>query len=233
MGDSMLMIYAGIFTVAFLVALPIYLRAEDKIADGPRAFKKAALLKITVSGICALCALLGFFIWGMHVNLVLALVSVALICSVVGDYFLQYIVLDEKKFKIGILFFALTQVFLSVFLSLYHGIGWPEFVIAALVVGGTWIIVTKLKWELGETKYPLLVYVGLLVFMVSKSVLALFSGEGITLSLALMAAGAVLFVVSDALLGIKYFAGGKESRSKLYLIAYFCAIFLIAQSTIF
>ena len=227
------MIFALIFTVAFVVALPLYLKAEDNIKAGPRAFKKAALLKITVSGICALLALLGFFIWGMHVNPVLVLVSVALICSVVGDYFLQYIVLDEKKFKIGILFFALTQVFLSIFLSLYHGISWPEFVIAAAVVAGAWIMVNALKWQLGQTKYPLLIYVGLLTFMASKSVLALFSGADITGGLVMMAAGAVMFIVSDSLLGIKYFGGGKESRSKIYLITYFLAIFLIAQSSIF
>ena len=178
-------------------------------------------------------ALLGFFIWGIHANPVLVLVSVALICSVVGDYFLQYIVLDEKKFKIGILFFALTQVFLSIFLSMYHGVSWLEFVIAVAVVAGAWIMVTVLKWELGEAKYPLLVYVGLLVFMTSKSVLALFSGAGIAPGLVLMALGAVLFVISDSLLGIKYFGGGKESKSKIYLITYFCAIFFIAQSTVF
>ena len=231
--ESSILIFAGVFTVAFVIALPIYLKAEGNIAAGPREFKKAALLKITVSGICALCALLGFFIWGMHENLALAFVSVALICSVVGDYFLQYIILDEKKFKIGILFFALTQVFLSVFLSLYHGISWPEFAIAAAVVAGAWIMVTVLKWELGEAKYPLLVYVGLLAFMVSKSVLALFGGAGISPALVLMAAGAVFFIVSDSLLGIKYFAGGKESKSKIYLITYFLAIFLIALSSIF
>ena len=229
---SSTVLYVLIFTAAFVVALPFYLRAEDKSASGPSEFKRAAALKVTVSGICALCALIGFFLWGIHIELVLILIPLALICSVIGDYFLQFIVLNEKKFKVGILFFALTQVFLSIFLCLHHGISWPEFVIVAVVVISAWILVTKLKWELGETKYPLLAYVALLVFMASKSVLALFDYAGITLSIALMAAGAVLFIVSDTLLGLKYFSGAKESKSKLYLITYFLAIFLIALSSI-
>ncbi|MCL2807526.1 MAG: lysoplasmalogenase [Coriobacteriia bacterium] len=228
-----IIIFAALFTAAFFVALPFYLRAESNVGKGPHEFKKAALLKITVSGICALCALLGFIIWGAEIECVRIFIPIALICSVVGDYFLQYIALDEKKFKVGILFFALTQVFLIVFLCLHHGVSWPEFAITAVFVGSIIALVTKQKWELGEAKIPLYVYVALLVFMASKAVLPLFGLTGISIPLILMAAGALLFVLSDTLLGFKYFSGGKESTSKLYLITYFFAILCIALSSLF
>ena len=231
--DYSILIYAGIFVAAFLVVLPIYLRSESRIEDGPKSFQKAALLKITTSGICALCALLGFFIWGIPTELVRAFIPLALICSVVGDYFLQYIILDEKKFTIGIVFFALTQVFLNVFLCLHHGISWPEFVITAVLAVFVWVLVTKLNWPLGKAKVPLIFYVALLLLMASKSILPLFSNTGITLPIALMAAGALLFVLSDSLLGIKYFSGREQTNSKNYLITYFCAILLIALSSLF
>jgi len=243
--DYHLLIYILIFLAAFAVLLPLYLRAEDRIADGPHTFQKAAILKVATSGLCALCALLGLLLWSVPPELARVFIPIALICSVVGDYFLQYIALDEKRFTIGILFFALTQVFLIVSLCLHHGVSWPEFVITAVLACGVWALVTTLKWKLGKTKVPLICYAALLIFMASKSVLALFAGAagaanaaadttvGITLPLALMAAGAVLFVISDSLLGIKYFSGAKESRSKLYLITYFLAILLIALSSLF
>ena len=230
---STILIFSFVFEAAWVVALPVYLRAEGKSTQGPSEFKKAAALKVTVSGICALCALLGFMIWGVHTEVARVLIPIALICSVIGDYFLQFIILDEKKFMIGILFFALTQVFLIVFLCLHHGVAWPEFVITAVIVVIAWTLVNVLKWELGKAKLPLIGYVALLVFMVSKSILALFNSTGITAPIALMAAGAVMFVLSDALLGIKYFAGVKESNSKLYLITYFLAVLLIALSSLF
>jgi len=226
-------IFALVFVVAFLVALPIYLTAERKSSDGQREFNKAAALKLTVSGICALCALLGFFLWGMHRESTLILIPIALLCSVVGDYFLQFIALDERKFKIGIFFFALTQVFLCIFLILQHGISWPEFAIAVGVVVGTWLMITLLKWELGGAKYPLLAYTGILIFVASKAVLALFASVSIPLPVSLMAAGMGLFVISDSLLGIRYYSGAKKSKSLIYLITYFFAILFIALSSLF
>ncbi|MCL1847930.1 MAG: lysoplasmalogenase [Coriobacteriia bacterium] len=218
--------YPVLFVVPFLVLLPIYLHARKK-----GAFRKATVLKLTLSGLCTLCALLGFAFWGIHNNALGVLIVIALLCAIFGDYFLQFMRLDERKSTVGILCFALTHVLLIVFLCLRHGVSWPEFVLTAVIMACVQVIMIRQKWELGRTKTLLVLYTSILGFMTSKAVLALFASPVITLPVALMAVGAVLLVFSDLLLGKNSFAPVGKSPSGVHLIIYFCGLLLIALSS--
>ena len=211
--------------ILFIILLPIYIHAEKH-----GGFKKATTIKLILSGLCSVCALLGFALGGTNFDCLNILVVLALVCALFGDYFLQFIRLDAKKFNIGIICFALTQIFLIIYLIARHGISWQEFVMTAVIAVGVLILMVKQKWQLGSAQAPLSVYTVLLAFMTSKAILALFSSNGITLSVILMAAGAALFLLSDLLLGIWNYNTGKRIHANMNWITYFCAILLIALS---
>ena len=231
--DYPVLIFTAAFLVPFAVLLPIYLKAEATSSEREDGFKRATALKVALSSYCALCGLLGFLFWGMQKDPIGILIPVALISSVAGDYYLQFISMEMKKFRIGITFFALTQVLLIVFLSLHHGISWPEFVFAALMLFGLFLLVARGKWNLGHALWPLVGYTFLVALMTGKAVFPLFSGVGISPSMIVMGTGALLFILSDILLSIKNFSGRKKTKTKNHLIVYFSAILLIALSVAF
>lgn len=158
------------------------------------------------------------------------LVLCGLICAIGGDYFLQFIRLDAKKFNTGILFFAITQCFLLASLFLRFGIGWQEFVITVVVLLLVLLMMKKQNWQLGKAQVPLTVYTVLLVLMAAKAVVSIFSPQAIVGRTVVMAAGAVLFLISDLFLGIWNYHTDKKIHANLNWITYFSGMFLLALS---
>ena len=216
-----------VFAIPFAVLLPLYIKAENQ-----GGFKKPTTLKVLLSGLCALCALTGYILWGKHIDASRVLIVCALASAILGDYYLQFIQLDEKKYTRGLEFFSLTQFFFIVFLCALHGVAWPEIVITTAIAASALVIIKQQKWQLGDSKGPLMVYLFLLVFMTCKAVLAVFGDGGASVSNSLFAAGAVCFIVSDVLLGFNNYQT-KNSFGSLHLVAYFCALLLIALSVSF
>lgn len=216
--------YPLLFLLPFVVLLPLYIRAEKQ-----GGFKKPTTLKLLLSGLCVICALIGFVFWGSEVTPLRALIVVALVFSFFGDYYLQFIQLDEKKYLKGLIFFSLTQLTFISYLTLCFGLSWPEFVITLVVATGALAFIRIQKWKLGKTGVPLVIYILLLVFMASKAVLAAW-GAASSPSLILFAVGAVLFVISDLLTGINNYAEEKGVLGSVHLAAYFCGILCIALS---
>lgn len=214
-----------LFIIPFAVLLPLYIRAENQ-----GGFKKPTVLKLLLSGLCVLCALVGYVFWGFSLEASRVLIVIALVFGFFGDYYLQFIQLNEKKYLAGLVFFSLTQLFLIACLCTQYGVSWLEFIITALVATGALLLIKRQKWELGKSGVPLVVYLLLLVFMASKAVLALFGGAAVTVSSICFASGAVLFVISDLLTGINNYTSGKNVLGSVHLLAYFCGILLIALS---
>ena len=254
---------AFIILIPFAAILPFYLKAEKQ-----EKFRTATTLKVILSGLCACCALLGFlllsgslsfpgfpslpgdlslpgnssspgFLPGESPLYARAFVFVALACAVVGDYFMQFTRLDEKKFGVGIVFFALTQVFLIISLLIRHGIAWPEFAMTAAIFFFVLLLMKAQRWQAGRALAPLSVYIALVIFMTSKAALPLAAcikaGDNsiIIVPLFFMAAGATLVLVSDLLLGISLFKPGSKIGVGVKLTTYFCGLMLIALSNSF
>ena len=72
--------YPLVIIVLFVVLLPIYLRAERL-----GGFKKATSLKLILSGLCFICALLGFFT-GDKSDISRLFIVIAMIFAIFGDY---------------------------------------------------------------------------------------------------------------------------------------------------
>ena len=215
--------YPLIFIIIFVVLLPIYLRAERL-----SGFKKATALKLILSGLCTVCALFGFISGDMY-DISRLFIVVAMVFAIFGDYYLQYIRLNENKFNLGISAFGMTQIFLIISLSLRNGFSLFEIILTAIFSLSVLLLMIKQKWELGKAKIPLNCYTLLLTYMTSKAIMALF-GDSITVNAIFMAAGGVLFLTSDFFLGIWNYHTDKRLHVNLCWIAYFCAIMCIALS---
>ena len=214
-----------LFIVPFFALLPFYIRAEKQ-----ERFNKATTLKLILSGLCCLCALTGYLAGGIKVDSLRILIVIGLAWAVLGDFFLQYIRLDEKKYILGILSFSVTQLCLNIYLTLCYGLSWLEFILTALINIMVFILMITQKWVLGSARIPLSVYTLLLAFMTSKSILVMLYND-FTPSTVTMATGAILFMTSDILLGIWNYHTNRRLHANFCWISYFSAILLISLST--
>lgn len=221
-SPNFLFYYPLFVWIPFLILMPIYLNTEK---TGP--FRSATALKLILSLMCATSAFLSYVAAGWN-DIPRLLVALGLIFAVFGDYYLQFIRLDENKFIKGILFFAATQVFLILSLFMRYGIGWLEFVITVVLLLLALVLMTKQKWELGGAQKPLMLYTLLLAFMASKAVSAAIRGGGTTA--VLMALGGAFFFLSDLILGIWNYKTSKRMHANLNWICYFTGIMLISIS---
>ncbi len=224
----------------YAVLLAVYLNAEKK-NDGKNGFRRATAIKLTLSGVFCATGILCYFLSayysaGASVPAVPELfVLFGLFAGFAGDYFLQYIRLNEKKYIAGICCFAVTQILFIVSLFLRapaDGIGW--LLTAVITIGVLLAVLAMMKkqnWQLGGEKIAITVYTVLLTFMTAKAVSSLTAG--MTAGSLLFAAGAVLFLVSDMLLGIWNYNTGKRVHANLNWISYYSGMLLIALSILF
>lgn len=136
----------------------------------------------------------------------------ALVSGVLGDFFLSY--KEDKYFPVGVLFFALGHIVYSVTFLLVGEMKAIDYIVPVLILTVIMFIpviyIIKVKINLGKMEIPLLIYGLLLLFSfacgVAKGVLAIKNGI-ISLGLCIIS-GAVLFVISDIMLGLK--SGGMK-----------------------
>jgi hypothetical protein len=224
-----------VIVAAYAMVLVFYLKAEAA-NDGPEGFRKATRLKLTLGGMFIAVSIISeyllynYTVLGLNYIYMQGAVIAALVSAFFGDYFLQYIKLDVKKFKIGISFFTATQIVLIAMMYLSHlsYIGAAEFVITVVALLLVLLLMKKQNWKLGEESKRLTVYTILLVFMASKAVTVFF--KDLSVGTLLFAIGAVLFLLSDMLLGIWNYNSGARKYANLSWITYFAGMMLIALS---
>ncbi|WP_066644761.1 lysoplasmalogenase family protein [Christensenella timonensis] len=216
-----------VIAVCYVILLWQYIRMEAR-----HNFVRATTLKLTLGALFCITGIAGLLLLTLDgsVEIPDILVFCGLLCAVGGDYFLQFIRLDAKKFNAGIFFFALTQCFLLISMFMRFGIGWQEFVVTAAVLLLVLLLMKKQDWQLGKAQVPLTVYTVLLVLMAAKAAVSVFSPQAIAGRTLVMAAGAVLFLVSDLFLGIWNYHTDKRIHANLNWITYFSGMFLLALS---
>lgn len=163
-----------------------------------------------------------------------------------GDYFLG-VAMKGKIFVAGILSFTSAHIFYIIaYLKVlaekvpdrpFVNIGEIIFFIALLAVLGVSSILFKL--EMGKLKVLIFIYSAVIMAMLVKAIslsrVLFASGEqNQTAAALLIGGGAVLFVVSDAILSLILF-GGKDTKkmTTLNLSTYFSAQILLAASIYF
>lgn len=230
----------------YAVLLVIYLNAEKK-NDGKNGFRKATAIKLTLSGIfCAtgiLCywEFVSFGVFGVGYVPPQLFILLGLFAAFAGDYFLQFIRLNAKKYIAGICCFAAAQILFitALILNSYSYVlnsdnsylmDWIlSVIITVVVLLCVLAMMKKQNWKLGGEKNVITVYTVLLTFMAAKAVSSL--TVAISAGWALFAAGAVLFLASDILLGIWNYHTGKRMHANLNWIFYYGGMILIAFGT--
>lgn len=223
----------AVLVVIYAVLLVFYLRAE-KNNDGKNGFKKATILKLTLSGIFCGVAIISYYLLYnfSHRSQIFytlqLLIVIGLFFALGGDFFLQYIRIDEKKYKIGISLFTCTQILFVANLCIFNGVGWKEVVITIVALLLFSLLMKKQNWQLGGEQKRVTAYTILLAFMASKGFVTML--HDMTVGSVLFSVGAILFLVSDIILGIWNYNTGKIKHAWLNWITYFSGNMLIALS---
>lgn len=203
-----------ILSLLVVVSASIHIRAEYR---GPRQqiyiFKPLTMLLI------GLIAILGQGAPSFYKNMII----IGLVFSIMGDIFLM---LPTDRFVAGLVSFLIAHLFyIGAFVAGIDAFRWWPLIPFALFGIAIYIYLAP---ALGKLKLPVLLYVGVIMVMAWVAwELWIQTGQ----SGALLAAfGAMLFVVSDAILAINRFRAPFKSARLLNLTTYFAAQWLIAGS---
>jgi uncharacterized membrane protein YhhN len=152
---------------------------------------------------------------------------IGMICAIWGDYYLQYVKSDNRKFVRGVIAFALTQVFYLISFHVSTGFVWTE-VLCFLVFGAiSGFFKLYFRWDTSEADPYLTIYTALITFTGAKACsLALLSGGNVWMLAA--GIGGVLFYFSDMVLGIWSYQKQHILLADLNWLLYFSGQFLLA-----
>ncbi|MFO7672458.1 MAG: lysoplasmalogenase [Lutibacter sp.] len=156
--------------------------------------------------------------------------STALIFSFFGDVFLMYS--GQLPFKIGLISFLIAHIlFIKIVMHRIKKVSFLNIVTAIIPFGiFLYLLIFILKDTLGELLVPVLIYgftisvfgvVSLVNYLETKSTKSIW-----------MLIGAIVFMISDALLAINKFYLPKEIFEVLIMGAYIIAQYLIFRSMI-
>lgn len=225
-----------LLTVIYIFLLVFYLNAERK-NTGTAGFRKATALKLVLS---ALFCVIGCVGWTQSLDLADAgtslwitsrlLVLIGLFACIPGDFFLQYIKLDNVRYRIGIICFLTAQAFFlagSAAPDPFAGWIWTLLLTAGCLVA-ILLVMARQKWELSGEKAVLTTYTIVLAFAAMRALVEAFLQPGA--GSVVMAAGMASFFASDIVLGIWNYAKGGRTLQNVNWITYFGGTLLISIS---
>lgn len=180
---------------------------------------------VTIAIICVV--LLGML--KVRVTPFAAWVFLALVFSLVGDTLLM--IEEHNHFTHGLAFFLLAHLcYIGAFSTGYEFRSW-QIILAGVQVLAALAFIARIWKGLGAYRAPVIAYLSAITVMVFFACSA-FAG-GLTERAVLLAAGALLFALSDAALALNRFVVTIPHSTVLTWILYAPAQFLIALSCFF
>jgi uncharacterized membrane protein YhhN len=174
----------------------------------------------------------GFMLLKIPAGYALPIIA-ALIMGLVGDLFLVFSD-SVKSFIIGLFAFLVGQIIYGATFLSFGGFMWYDLIVYAAVAGLCLTVYKNSSLELGKMKIPVLFYMLIIAFMYTMAVSLIYKGGFNTVTTVLIAAGANLFLASDAVLAFARFK--KEPHPALRGInlgLYYAAQVLLALSIAF
>lgn len=217
-----------VWAIYLIFLLPVYLYKEKK--DGA---VKATRYKMALSGTFTLIGACALILRYDTAGLFAVLIFIGLLFAMAGDYFLLYVNVDEKKFQYGILCFGLTQIAYIAAMASRVGFGYTEFLLAAAVLGPLMLCRLLFKIRMGKAAWPLSIYSMLVALMALKALWMLLS-KNTPLELQWMfSCGALLFMASDILLGVRIYVRKNRIINDLVACCYFLGQLMIATAVFY
>lgn len=149
-----------------------------------------------------------------------------LVFSLLGDIFLIF---PEKHFKNGLIVFLIGHICYIIAFSVSTGFHFTSWIFLPIVVVGAIYLRLILPYS-GKMKLPIIIYITMIMIMVWMAVERFHSDP--TLRTILPAIGAILFMISDAVLALNKFRKPFFSAELIILTTYFTAQWFLAVSVI-
>lgn len=159
------------------------------------------------------------------------LFAVGMTSAIVGDYFLQYIQKDNRKFVTGIFFFAATHLCYLPALHLLFPARWWHLISLAVCVGIVLVLKLGGHWDTSAADPWLSVYTVFVAATAAKGITMLFEGP-LPAGGNVLALGCILFFLSDVVLGIWNYQKTHIALANLNWLFYFGGQFCIAAGVI-
>ena len=223
-----LMIFLG------AIALTLFLIARDR-----KGSVQALLFKTLTSFLFIAVAFASFLANpNQGVATYAMLIMMGLVCGLIGDIVLDLKIMYRESSSLyqhgGMVSFLIGHLFYLAALIIYFGFNWVPVVIAlalALIIG----LVSKfvLKFNFAEHTIDTYAYSFILSYMMTQACYAAIT-QGFTTCTVLLAAGAILFLLSDLVLVMTYY-DNKDSRPFIVVnhVLYYAAEFTIALSILY
>jgi uncharacterized membrane protein YhhN len=224
------------FLLIFLgaIALTLFLIFRDR-----KGSVKALLFKTLTSFLFIAVAFASFMVNpGQGVAEFAMLIMMGLISGLIGDILLDLKIMYRESSSLyqhgGMVAFLVGHIFYLAALIIYFGFNWMPVIIAlvlAVIIG----LVSKyiLKFNFAEHTINTYAYSFVLSYMMTQACYAAIT-QGYTACTVLLAAGAILFLLSDLVLVMTYY-DNKDSRPFIAVnhVLYYAAQFTIALSILY
>lgn len=207
------------FTICFL----LYIRQENLYR-----FRTATALKITLTMTLAVCLIVAL---ARDFSPVLLAAAVGMLLCSGGDFYLQYIRRDVRKFTWGIILFGLGQVCNITALFLLAPYHWSGLAVLAALLALAVALKGIGRWDTSANEPWLTIYTVLVAMTAAKSlsVAIVLAGKPGGLLLGL---GGFLFFLSDMVLGIWNYRKNHILLADLNWLLYFAGQFLLCAGYI-
>ena len=207
------------FTICFL----LYIRQENLYR-----FRTATALKITLTMTLAVCLIVAL---ARDFSPVLLAAAVGMLLCSGGDFYLQYIRRDVRKFTRGIILFGLGQVCNITALFLLAPYHWSGLAVLAALLALAVALKGIGRWDTSANEPWLTIYTVLVAMTAAKSlsVPIVLAGKPGGLLLGL---GGLLFFLSDMVLGIWNYRKNHILLADLNWLLYFAGQFLLCAGYI-
>ena len=207
------------FTICFL----LYIRQENLYR-----FRTATALKITLTMTLAVCLIVAL---ARDFSPVLLAAAVGMLLCSGGDFYLQYIRRDVRKFTRGIILFGLGQVCNITALFLLAPYHWSGLAVLAALLALAVALKGIGRWDPSANEPWLTIYTVLVAMTAAKSlsVAIVLAGKPGGLLLGL---GGLLFFLSDMVLGIWNYRKNHILLADLNWLLYFAGQFLLCAGYI-
>lgn len=216
------------------IALTLFLISRDR-----RGSVQALLIKTLASFLFISVAFTSFLVNpNPGIATFAMLIMMGLVCGLIGDIVLDLKIMYRESSSLyqhgGMLAFLVGHLFYLAALLLFFSFNWVPLVIA-LVLAVIISLVSKylLKFNFAEHTVDSYAYSFFLSYMMTQACYAAIT-RGFTASTVLLAAGAILFLLSDLVLVMTYY-DNRDSRPYISVnhILYYAAQYTIALSILY
>ena len=214
---------AAQYALIALLFVTVSLLVRAKLSDDRR---REYICKPASTALVIAIALLSLLKANAQVGYTLA-IALGLILSLGGDVALMF--RTNRWFLIGLVLFLLAHVVYAIGFTVPNGFHSGDLVAGALLLALGAAMFAFLRPGLGRMTGPVLLYVVVILFMVSRAISTFFGAYFSPTQAWLVTIGAILFMLSDLLLAINRFR--RPFKAEAYgLFLYYAGQLLIALS---